>query len=75
MPSRTPKTLTRIDLPPLGADEERLVAAIRGHEHLHESDIRDYLLFVRARQEATDTAAKREYPTWPEIEKKKEGMA
>ena len=54
-------------LPPLTADEERLVAAVRGHEHLHESDIRDYLLFARARREATDTVAKQGYPNWPEV--------
>ena len=55
-----------IELPPLSVDEERLVATIRGHEHLHDIDIHDYLLFVRARREVTDTVAKQEYPTWPE---------
>jgi len=55
-----------IELPPLSVDEERLVEAIRGHEHLHESDVRDYLLFVRAKREVIDAVAKEGYPTWPE---------
>ena len=57
--------MPRVELPPLDLDEERLVATIHGHEHLHESDIYDYLLFVRARREVTDAVAKEHYPDWP----------
>ena len=64
-----------IDLPPLNVDEEQLVEAIRGHEHLHESDVHDYLLFVRSRRETTDAIAKEHYPAWPgEEENKHEGQ-
>ena len=59
------KTLTKIDLPPLTLDEERLTAAIGGAEHLHESDVGAFLLFVRSRREVTDTTAKEHYPDWP----------
>ena len=65
------KTLTRIDLPPLTLDEERLTAAIGGAEHLHESDVGAFLLFVRSRREVIDTVAKKHYPDWPGEEESK----
>lgn len=59
----------RIELPPLTVNEERLVATIRGHEHLYDNDIHDYLLFVGARREVTDTVAKERCPAWPDMER------
>ena len=61
----------RFELPLLSVDEEHLVAIIRGREHLHDTDIHDYLLFVRARREVTDMIAREHYPDWPGEEESK----